>query len=84
MIYIFLPEEERDLPKRPPQFSPDIVGEAHLFSFIVRIWTEELASQEHLPVWRGHLTAIPEGERRYFKNINEIPALIIAHLKSQP
>lgn len=72
------------MPKRPPEFSPDIVGEAHLFSFIVRIWTEELASPERLPTWQGHLIAIPEGERHYFKNINEIPDLIIAHLKSQP
>lgn len=72
------------MPKRPPEFSPDIVGQAHLFSFVVRIWTEELPSSDHVPLWRGHLTAIPEGERRYFKNISEIPDLIIAFLKSQP
>jgi hypothetical protein len=72
------------LPKRPPEFSPDIVGEAHLFSFIIRIWTEELDSPEYLPIWRGHVTRIPDGERRYFKNINEVPDLIIAYLKSHP
>jgi hypothetical protein len=71
------------LPKRPPEFSPDIVGEAHLFSFIVRIWAEGLDSPDRLPIWRGHVTAIPEGERHYFTNINEIPDLIMAHLKSQ-
>jgi hypothetical protein len=72
------------LPKQPPEFSPDSVREAHLFSFIVRIWTEELASPDHLPILRGHVTVIPEGERHYFKNIDEIPDLIIAHLKSRP
>ena len=71
------------MPKRPPDVFPDIVGEASLFSFIVRIWTEELASQEHRPIWRGHVTAIPEGKRHYFTNIDEIPDLIMAQLKSQ-
>ena len=71
------------MPKRPLEVSPDIVGEAHLFSFIVRIWAEELAKPDHGPIWRGYVTAIPDGERRYFKNISEIPDLITAHLKSQ-
>lgn len=71
------------MPKRPPEFSPDIVGEAHLFSFVVRIWTEELATPEHRPSWRGHVTRIPDGARQYFKDISEIPELIMAQLKPQ-
>ena len=71
------------MPKRPPELSPDIIGEARLFSFIVRIWAEELDLPDHLSIWRGHVTRIPDGARQYFKDISEIPDLIIAHLKSQ-
>jgi hypothetical protein len=57
--------------------------ETYILSFIVRVWKEELSSQEPQTTWRGHVTRIPDGERRYFKNINEIPDLMMAQLKSQ-
>ena len=54
-----------------------------MLSFIVRVWKEELSSQEPGIIWRGHVTCIPNGKRHYFKNINELPELMLAQLKSQ-
>ena len=59
-------------------------GEARLLSFLVRVWKEELSSQESQIAWRGHVTHIPDGTRQYFKDISEIPDLILAQLKPQP
>jgi hypothetical protein len=72
------------LPKDPPNFSDDSSGETHILSFIVRLWKEELSSQETGTVWRGHVTRVPDGKRNYFKDIHELPDLMMAHLKSQP
>jgi hypothetical protein len=52
-----------------------------ILSFIVRVWLEEIAIENCSPIWRGHIRSIPNGERHYFKNIREIPALIAAQLK---
>ena len=72
------------MPKDTPEFSTDGAEETNILSFIVRIWKEDLSSQEPQMVWRGHVTRIPDGTRRYFKDINEIPDLMMAQLKSQP
>lgn len=69
---------------RKRRYDPaDEAMDASIFSYVVRIWKEELASEKRQTVWRGHITPIPEGKRRYFSDINEIPALIAAHLKEQ-
>ena len=72
------------MPKDPLNSSNDSSGEAYILSFIVRLWKEELSSQETGTVWRGHVIRVPDGKRNYFKNINELPDLMMAHLKSQP
>jgi hypothetical protein len=76
--------KERILPKNTSEFSMDSQEETNILSFIVRIWKEDLSSQETQMVWRGHVTRIPDGARRYFKDLNEIPDLMMAQLKSQP
>jgi hypothetical protein len=71
------------LTENPPEVSNESNGEASLLSFVVHVWKEEAPSQEHQAAWRGHITPVPDGKRRYFANISEIPDLIAAHLKLQ-
>jgi hypothetical protein len=54
----------------------DSVSEAKIISFIVRVWREEVGSQAKSSIWRGHITCIPDGPRRYFANLSEIGGLI--------
>ena len=39
---------------------------AESVSFIVRIWLEEATGESGGPVWRGSVTHVPSGEKRYF------------------
>ncbi len=54
---------------------------AIILAFIVRIWREESASKNRPPIWRGHITPIPNGKRQYFTHLGDIPDLIATHLK---
>ena len=45
-------------------------------SFIVRLWLEETADEAGQPVWRGHVTHVPTGQRRHFAAPEEIPEII--------
>ncbi len=49
--------------------------------FIVRIWVEERAEEESRGIWRGHITHMPGGERRYLKNLDEIGDFISPYLE---
>jgi hypothetical protein len=71
------------LSEPPIENTDDTTSEANLFSFILRVWMEESASEERQAIWRGHVTPIPAGERYYFTDLNEIPALIAMNLKMQ-
>jgi hypothetical protein len=71
------------LRQKPPKLASDSNGEVSVFSFVVRLWNEDSGSEQFSPAWRGHVTSIPAGERYYFTNLNEIPALIASHLKVQ-
>ena len=50
-------------------------------SFIVKVWVEERAAEGGKGVWRGHITHVPSGERRYLKNLGEIEDFIAPHLE---
>lgn len=78
---------ERDLGKHSvPQ---DLLGEdettehseidAH--SFIVKIWLEETVAGTDVAVWRGLITQVPSGDRRYLENLDEIGAFILPYLE---
>jgi hypothetical protein len=41
-------------------------------SFIVRIWQEQREFSSSPPEWRGVIEHIPDGERQYFQQIEEI------------
>ena len=75
--------EEINLPKSRPDLANEINGEAHILSFIVRIWREEAVAEKHQSNWRGHITPVPNGKRHYFSDIKDIANFIAAHLKAQ-
>ena len=56
--------------------------ESEAQSFIVRVWVEERAEEAGRGVWRGHITHVPGGERRYLKNLDEIGDFIAPYLEA--
>ncbi len=56
--------------------------EFNTHSFIVKIWIEEPAEKPHKGRWRGHITHVPGGERRYLESLGEIVAFMVAYLLS--
>lgn len=55
--------------------------EPHTHSFIVKIWLEEAVEEAAQAKWRGHITHVPSGERRYLKDIGDITAFLIPYLE---
>jgi hypothetical protein len=62
---------------------PDDQADLVIHSFVIRIWFDDANQGAGAPVWRGQITHIPGGERRYFNDIAEIPILIGQHLNAQ-
>jgi hypothetical protein len=56
--------------------------EASPQSFIVKIWLEETKEEEGQTVWRGHITHVPSGKRRYVQALDEVPAFIEPYLEA--
>jgi hypothetical protein len=50
-------------------------------SFIVKIWVEEHPEEGGRGTWRGHVTHVPSGKRRYLKNLGEIEDFIAPYLE---
>lgn len=55
--------------------------ESTTHSFIVKVWLEETAEEARCAAWRGHITHVPGGERRYLKDLDEIAAFIATYLE---
>jgi len=55
--------------------------ESASLAFIVRIWLEETVQETGTATWRGHITHVPSGERRYLKDLQEIVAFIAPYLQ---
>jgi hypothetical protein len=49
-------------------------------SFVVKVWVEVDAESPARP-WRGHVTAIPSGEEKYFLNLAELSHFVETHLR---
>lgn len=50
-------------------------------SFVIRVWVEEPASESTPARWRGHITHIPSGERRYFDSLVDMTGFVIDYLQ---
>jgi hypothetical protein len=47
--------------------------------FILRVWRETREIEGAAPEWRGVIEHVPSGERRYFKNLDELVDLMLLH-----
>lgn len=52
-----------------------------MHSFIVKLWIEKASEKAGAASWRGYITHVPGGERRYLKDLSEITAFITPHLQ---
>jgi hypothetical protein len=57
------------------------LNEIRTHSFIIKIWLEESTAEAGQAVWRGHITHVPSGERRYLKNLDQMRAFIVPYLE---
>lgn len=55
--------------------------ESYTHSFIIKIWLEETAEEAGVALWRGRVTHVPSGERRYISDLDEIRAFIVPYLE---
>lgn len=55
--------------------------EDNTHSFVVKIWLERTTREIGDATWRGHITHVPSGERRYLKDLHEILAFIAPYLE---
>jgi hypothetical protein len=56
--------------------------EFNTHSFVVKIWREDPAGDPAEARWRGHITHVPSGDRRYLKSLNEVVAFMVPYLVS--
>lgn len=49
-------------------------------SFIVKVWVEPNDDPAAIPVWRGHITHVVSGERRYFADLTLVITFIQRYL----
>jgi hypothetical protein len=49
-------------------------------SFIVKLWLEDLGGKRKRKVWRGYITHVPTGARRYLKRLSDVTDFIREHL----
>ncbi len=56
-------------------------SEPNIQSFVIKIWLETELNQGHPSRWRGHITHVPSGERRYVQTPDEIIAFIVPYLR---
>ena len=56
--------------------------EANTHSFIVKIWLVEVGEEAGNAVWRGHITHVPSGARRYLKEIGDIVDFVLPYLEA--
>lgn len=47
-----------------------------IHSFIVRVWVEDMLTEAGPGVWRGHIIHVPTGEKRYLRDLDQIPGIV--------
>lgn len=57
------------------------IPESKVHSFIVKLWLEEAGDETGRIVWRGYITHVPGGGRRYLKRLSDIADFISSYLK---
>ena len=55
-------------------------SESKVHSFIVKLWQEDDGTGESK--WHGNITHVPDADRRYFQDVNDIVSFIKSYLAS--
>lgn len=55
--------------------------EVDTHSFVIKIWLEETAEEAGHVTWRGQITHVPSGEKRYVQELPEISRFIWSFLE---
>lgn len=64
-----------------PASSDNDLPEVNLQSFVVKIWVEETGDSDNTAPWRGSITHVGSGERRYVKSLDEITRYFKVYLR---
>lgn len=51
-------------------------------AFVVRVWLEEVATENRPAFWRGHITHAVSGTRRYFQELDAISEFVVGYLRA--
>lgn len=54
--------------------------ESQVHSFIIKLWLDSVADEATRAAWHGYVTHVPDGERRYFTDLDEIRSFIEPYL----
>jgi hypothetical protein len=54
--------------------------EAQSHSFVVRVWLDEVSTSGRA-LWRGHITHVASGRRRYVQRLSDITSFIAPYLE---
>jgi hypothetical protein len=57
------------------------IPESRVHSFIVKIWLEEMGDEPGTFSYRGYITHVPSGERRYLKRLSDVRDFIENYLE---
>lgn len=56
-------------------------SEATTFSFIIKIWVEAVVDDAGQVAWHGYVTHVPDGTRRYLKDLDALALFIAPYLE---
>ena len=56
------------------------LSESTLHSFIIKLWLEVDGGKSEANVWRGYITHVPTGNRRYLKRLSDITDFVQEYL----
>jgi len=56
--------------------------EFNTHSFVVKVWLEETDEESCQAKWRGHITHVQSGQRRYLESLDGIAVFIAPYLDS--
>jgi len=51
-------------------------------SFIIKLWLEETGEQKQTVRWRGRITHVPSGEKRYLHSLDDVISFIRPYLNA--
>lgn len=49
-------------------------------SFVIKVWLEETVAEHGAALWRGHVTHVPSGTRRYVQTLEGVLEFVIPYL----